>query len=217
MCGKVFWKLMTKTSALNIENLHSATNLFLDRNNPSPLSAILRKFIQIWGDKVCHPERIWVSVSPSPHKIPVSPSYPIRPLVAEPKVSRTVGGGAGDQTPQKFPHSTLFFCSSEFILKTFLTHCKPYSLAGPTKCGVPKKSTTLLETKVGVGLWILVDVDGSCIGCASAAGVGWWCRRCIHMSAAAQQQELSSFLSQYLVGRTPMIDCHLSTYYYHHH
>ena len=157
-------------------------------------------------------------MSPSPHKIPVSPSYPIRPLVAEPKVSRTVGGGAGDQTPQKFPHSTLFFCCrSEFILKTFLTHCKPYSLAGQTKCGVPKKSTTLLETKVGVGLWILVDVDGSCIGCASAAGVGWWCRRCIHMSAAAQQQELSSFLSQYLVGRTPMIDCHLSTYYYHHH
>ena len=48
------------------------------------------------------------------------------------------------------------------------------------------------------------------------------CRRCIHMSAAAQlgasgslQQELSSFLSQYLVGgRNTMIDRHLSSYYY---
>ena len=47
-------------------------------------------------------------VTLSPHKRWVSP--PIRPLVAEPKVcsARTVGGGAGVQTPQKFPHPNLF-------------------------------------------------------------------------------------------------------------
>ena len=129
----------------------------------------------------------------------MSPSLSL-PIRAQCHPHKTVGcrtqgvlaqwGEGPESRPPKSSHTQTFsvslFPAKNMILQICLTHGKPYSPAGQTKCGVSKIPTQrciLLGTKVGDGWWILVGwLYGLCI----TGRVVQECRSCIHMSAGSK-------------------------------